>query len=184
MTELILTNVSKYQAFFVKAFSKYLSDAGSSKKTITNYVSDIKFFFDWILSTFEAIGAQLPTEPVSFIQTVNEDIIENYKLSLVLQKTPVSTINRHLSSLRIFFRFCISNSWITSNPCEKVSNIPKIKPMLGMSSDHISYLLFEYGNDLLLEHVPQLERENQISEIKNFMYWLHTKKLPHAGEGT
>ena len=78
-------------------FKDYLSSQNkpSSKSTIKNYASDLRFFIKWIEKNYS-----FDFDP----KLVNADIIEHFKRSNV-DRISVSSLDRHMSSIRKFFLF-------------------------------------------------------------------------------
>jgi integrase/recombinase XerD len=100
-------------------FSSYLMvERGLSKNSVSSYTNDIKQFF----SIFGK-GNEIK------IDKVNTSDIRNYISSLSSLGLVSSSIARKISSLKIFFRFLISENLINYDPTEEIA-LPKIKKRL------------------------------------------------------
>lgn len=93
-------------------FKQYLVAEKKSVSTIRNYLSDLRYFFGWLNVNIGALR----------LNQIKNETIEAYRKSLIEDKAPKKTINRRLSTLRLFFKFCISQDWIKENPAKKIAN--------------------------------------------------------------
>ena len=92
-------------------FKNYLLQSGISKITVKNYLSDINHFIRWL--ALELNSAFSP-------DLVTAETIEYYKKS---NKTlSASSLKRHLSSLRKFFKFLVLEGIISQSPFELITN--------------------------------------------------------------
>jgi len=101
-------------------FKQYLIAEKKSSNTIRNYLSDLRHFFGWLSVDYGDLR----------LNQVGSEIIEAYRQSLIEDETPTKTINRRLSTLRLFFKFCISQNWIKKNPAKKITNFDGKKDSL------------------------------------------------------
>jgi site-specific recombinase XerD len=170
-----ISNDSLYQSIIFFPFLTYLQSCGTSKKTVTNYLSDIKSFFQWLVNSFTVIGQTETIDPKKLIASVASETIENFKHTLLLEHTPIASINRKLSSLRLFFRFAVMEHLIKTNPAENVANIPKIKSLFGISEENLAYLLVEFSSYYAFMN-ENTNTQHVISDIRDFLYW-HNKFL-------
>jgi len=92
-------------------FKDYLSSQNkpSSKSTIKNYTSDLRFFMKWAEENY-----YFDFDP----KLINAGIIENFKRSNV-GRISASSLDRHMSSIRKFFFFLKEQSHIDVFPFEK-----------------------------------------------------------------
>jgi len=170
-----LSNNPLYQSILFSPFVTYLSSCGTSKKTVTNYLSDVKSFFQWLVSSILVVGQTETIEPKSLISTIKSETIENFKHTLLLEHVPIATINRKLSSLRLFFRFALIEQMTTTNPIEHVANIPKIKPLFGLSEDNLAHILLEFDSYQSFMNSDK-DTSHVISDIRDFLYF-HSKYI-------
>ena len=108
------SNWSDYQASIDQAFSDFLEKRGVSKITRKNYRTDLRHFLAW---------ARLPIDQVFPFKRITTPLFDAYKQSQILSKTPPATINRRLSTIRMFFRCAIAQGWVTDNPTKNIVNI-------------------------------------------------------------
>ena len=104
----------------VLQFTAQLHLKNYSPSSIQNHRLDLLRFKSWLEEQ------ELATLPK--IQTIDADVILAYQAHLAKRLKPRS-INRHLSSLRLFFRFLEDSSLIRINPMEHVV-FPKTVPHL------------------------------------------------------
>lgn len=163
----MLSNALNYQAEFEIGFSAFLSDQGASEKTQINYRSDVRNFFNWLDTTNKAVQKQ--TETAYSLHSINSDIIENYKQTLLLNETPASTVNRRLSALRMFFQYAVLQELIHENPCLTIRNISRTIPISENTLDTIleNYKLAQLKKDTW--------NETDLDDIHTFFLW-YTKQ--------
>lgn len=122
--------------FVLESFLQFLlAEKRFSKHTLTAYENDIKQFFDFS----QIDSAQNLIE-------INHQLVRSWVVSLVDQGLVSKTINRKISSLRTFVKWCQANDFIHHNPLKKIV-VPKIS-----------------------KKIPQFIKESQIKEstIVNF----------------
>ena len=126
-----MTNALNYQSNspflelvdqLLSLFGVFLDTDGASKKTKTEYCSDIRHFLSWVQHEPEFMQNSATTH-VELVSGISSQTIEKYKKSLGDLSIPASTINRRLSALRIFFRCSVAYGWIRENPAAFVANI-------------------------------------------------------------
>src|SRR3989344_7834150 len=95
-------------------FKDYLSsqDKPSSKSTVKNYSSDLRFFIKWVEKNYS-----FDFNP----KLINASIIENFKRSNA-DRISASSLDRHMPSIRKFFLFLKERNYIDSLPFEKSSS--------------------------------------------------------------
>ena len=166
MANLISSNVTDYQDFLVRTFQHFLIAQKASEKTRVNYTGDLKQFINWLINSAQPMQKPLSSH-LDLLKLVSNDLIENYKRSMLLDHVPIATLNRRLSALRMFFRCVMSQGWLNENPMEFIANIPKDQAL--------------DFNDLLtrIDHYVQSEyihhSQNQKTEratLVEFINWL------------
>lgn len=162
-----LSNASDYQAVLDAGFTEFLIRQQASKKTSTNYRADVRHFLSWLLasSTMPSLKHDL--------SMVTRETIENYKQSLVLAKTPASTINRRLSALRMFFQYATVNGFVQENSALGVRNIPKALGDLTQQS--VDELTESYVREQAATPGFALTDSD---DIREFMSWLTQNAIP------
>uniref|UniRef100_A0A7C6A9C0 Tyrosine recombinase XerC n=1 Tax=candidate division WOR-3 bacterium TaxID=2052148 RepID=A0A7C6A9C0_UNCW3 len=103
----------------LERFSNYLMiERSLTKSSVTSYVTDVKQFFSTYNKSKATNLAEIKTEDIrQYIAILN---------SLQLAS---SSVARKVSSLKMFFRFLVSENLIHSDPCEEVA-LPKVKKKL------------------------------------------------------
>ncbi|MCL4360038.1 site-specific integrase [Patescibacteria group bacterium] len=132
MVNLIWSNIPDYQAFLETLFETFLIRKKVSEKTRKNYKSDLRHFFSWASHTNESLplpntAPHLPsgeTEKLTlYIAAIRAEHIAAYIRDSQRARTPLATINRRLSSLRMLYRFAEEEGWIHENPMNCVRNV-------------------------------------------------------------
>lgn len=107
---------------FLTVYKQFLSSENVLPATVRNYLSDIRHFWGYVmLQNKNQPQTDIPSEHLS--QYFTKELIQQYKSYLLKQQTPLATINRHLSSLRNFCSFAISQQWLPANPMKNLENI-------------------------------------------------------------
>ena len=171
MPNIILSNVPNvfdYQALLDTEFSTYLIKQNASEVTRKNYVMDIKNFFTWLNMCLTNGSIKLLENIEKPLSRITTEIIETYKRSLTTSKTPIATINRRLSALRMFFQFALIEHKITENPMTLVRNIPRIDAPNG--SDILDTALDAYAKE-------KNTKPADIDDIKTFFSWYYNQHI-------
>ncbi len=95
-------------------------------------------------------------------------------------KTPLSTLNRRLSSLRKFSQFGKSQGWLSEIPKmanvtpEDVIHLRETKAQLeGVSASKPTFEVLEkFQKQLQKEKVSSLTIKNYLSDLRHFLSWL------------
>jgi len=164
MPSIILSNVFDYQALLDTEFSTYLVKQNASEITRKNYVADIRNFFKWLNNCITIGSITLHENEDKPLQSITTEIVESFKRSLVTSKTPVATINRRLSALRMFFQFAVLTQKTIENPMTIVRNIPRTDAPYEANTLDIA----------LKEYVEQTtSAQDDIDDIRMFFSWYH-----------
>ena len=105
-------------------FKSFLRAENISAVTLRNYLSDVRHFLGWLITT---IKKDRKINFVETIESISPQIVEKYKNDHIKAALPIKTINRRLSALRKFFLFCQKEALIEQNPAKRVNNIPLVK---------------------------------------------------------
>lgn len=168
MQSIILSNVFDYQALLDNEFSTYLIKQNASEVTRKNYLMDIRNFFKWLNTCITNGSITLLENTEKPLARITTEIIETFKRSLITSQTPVATINRRLSALRMFFQFAIIEQKITENPMTLVHNISRIDGL-----DDINSL------DTVLDAYAKKKNVSpaDIDDIKTFFSWYYKQYI-------
>lgn len=167
-TIIISSNVLNYQGILESPFLDFLKKEGASEKTRNNYRTDLRHFIHWVSITIQTTSTTLPQNHIHFIRNLTPEILTHYRQSLLGHGTPSATINRRLSTLRSFFRFCIAHGWLDRNPIETVRNIKKKHRPDGS----IDQMLTAFQSQLTKEGLTDRAIEEQLHEVKAFLQWV------------
>jgi site-specific recombinase XerD len=144
----------------IKFFSKYLSQEGASEKTKKNYIADLLDFFACI------------KKPSLSLQEISEQTIQSYILALKRQQKTASTINRRLSTLRVFFRSCIQAKIIHNNPVERIHNVENTLSQEGEHKDILNSWHTHLSNNGLNKYAIA----DHINVVNDFLNWIKANK--------
>ena len=143
----------------IKGFRRYLKLKKLSKVSVKNYLSDVRQFLNW--SAKNGLKSHFPLT------------FSTYRSSLINSKTPTSTINRHLSSLRHFGRFLKAKRSTINNPVENLKNIQVNNQK---SSKLNPSLLEDFRTRLKKERLKPATIKNYLSDVNQFLNWLNHEK--------
>ena len=141
----------------LEEFKSYLlhSKKKHSKATIKNYLADINKFIKW---TQENSPSKYNPSKITL------ETIETYKFTLNKDKIAISSIERYLSSLRLFFTFLKVKNLIHQNPLDHVSNNRKPEPDPLFLKDFKLYLLDK--------NISKVTIKNYLMDVSQFTDWL------------
>ena len=169
-----LSNALDYQAILESSFIEFLTADGASEKTRNNYRSDLRHFIGWTMLTIVSRGYSAPQTHLEFIKLMTPDLLQNYKLYLLENKIPAATINRRLSTLRIFVRMVMERGWMRNNPILTLVNIADKQK----STNDVEEILLHWKHDLEQEGASKSTIKNYLIDVRKFLEWTNN---PHAG---
>lgn len=177
MDSLIVSNVPNYQALLDSVFSEFLTHKKVSEKTRKNYLSDIRRFIIWIINKNTSIltPSQRPwlnQEHVlkAILGTITAENLEYYKQDLFALQTPASTINRHLSAIRLFCQCALEQSWIDTNPTIQIKNISSVTNLLTNES-----VLESFKKFLTDDGASKTTVNNYVTDAAEFLNWIDSE---------
>lgn len=118
-------------------------ERGLSKNTVDGYYRDLVAFFEYVKKTYKKIEKK---DITNYIMYISKD--KNSK-----------TVNRHIVSIRNYFKYLSRNGLISDNPCDDIVGLkmPKTVPHV-LNEDEINKLLdikcenaLDYRNKAMLE---------------------------------
>lgn len=146
-------------------FKIYLTENKQSSVTVKNYLADIRKFLGHFLND-KAVAEPYNDldHKLGLLTTQNIKEYRNYLSSLGLSK---STINRHLSSIRLFCSFLVEKKYLTTNPTNDVGNISidETLDILALKNTLIS----EFEKDLILENMDKTSIKNYLLDVAEFL---------------
>lgn len=102
----------QYQHPDIAAFEDFLKfEKRYSSHTIRAYIDDLTIFFQFSKDQFDT----------DQLDQLNPMIIRSWMASLTLIKLTPRSINRKISSLKSFFKFCMIQGRLNSNPAKNIS---------------------------------------------------------------
>ncbi len=161
---------------FGKSFEEYLLlRVGVSKNTLKFYRSDFNHFIRWFLLRIRLFGF-FAQDIESALPYLTRDEAQNYKAYLEENRTPTRSINRRLSTLRQMSRFLLEQGLVSFNFMEGVTN-SGIKSV--SKKDVETDLGSKFAIYLRTQQVSHTTVKNYLSDIKHFMAWIETNKIPN-----
>jgi site-specific recombinase XerD len=146
---------------YISFFSNYLSKEGSSEKTKKNYLADLLDFFSW-----------LNTTNISALGQTSESEIHQYLAFLQEQGKSVATINRRLSTLRMFFKACTQNQIVQNTPTDNIHNLEQSSGIIG---EH-KVVLDSWQQHLSKRGVNRFGIQDHINVVSEFLEWVKVKQ--------
>lgn len=105
--------------FMLEKFESYLvAEKRFSSHTVTAYLKDVHQFLD-------AIGIVLLED----LKEVKHSLIRTWMVTLIEQGIVNRSVNRKLSTLRTFFKWCVQEGFVETNPMVKITG-PKTEKRL------------------------------------------------------
>ena len=116
----LVTEVNDMISEKLEQFTNYLTyERKYSVHTLTNYLSDLNQFFDFINTGYG----------ITYTKEINHLHIRAWLVSLMNEKINARSVARKISSLRSFYKFILKEGYVETNPLLKVT-IPKIEKRL------------------------------------------------------
>lgn len=156
---------------FEALFKKFLLAENVSLPTLKNYLSDFRHFGGWWIFKLKVQNVQLNVEEgqqIQLVSRITSDLVEEYKMYLIQNNLPVSTINRRLSTVRKFCSFCISQGWMKENPAKKIANF---------QSENTKNLLKEFENDIAKEGENEKTVKHIVADITEFLQVINSTNV-------
>ena len=105
-----------------------------AENTVTNYVSDVKQFLNFVLNNKE----EKIEDENELIKNINNEDVNDYRKSLYLDNKKLSTINRKIASIGDFFNYVKSKNIVKENPAD---NVKRYSGKLVMSDTKVKDIL-------------------------------------------
>lgn len=136
-------------------FKLFLINLKKSNVTLKNYLSDLRHFLGWIITSIKTESDSLQIDDVNLVTEISNVSIKQYRNYLLQQNTPRKTINRRLSTIRMFCTFCLNQGWMTENPSNEISNITA-------QSDDKKEIITQRDNSDLARYSSDYKLENEL----------------------
>ncbi len=151
-----IPNPDDYLSTLLRSFNKYLNCKKLAPVSIVNYLADVKKFLRWLNKPQISTG--------DFTEYIH------YLLSI---KTPVSTLRRCRSSLKMFGCFLKAENIMLENPILLMQNINLTLESAKVSD--IKNVIDEFGRMLTAQNLSRATVVNYLSDLKQFAEWLDKK---------
>jgi len=155
----------------LEIFKNFLVAEKISEGSIRSYLSDVRFFFNWLDGFLKENHINHPS---SILKYVNPKLLEAYKNYLLENNIPIKTINRRFSSLRKFGNFCQSQGWLVNpstllrmNPFDVLRNIPEEEKPFPENEYHLE----EFKVHLWKNRSSKATIKNYLNDVKQFILW-------------
>lgn len=135
-------------------FKLFLVNLKKSASTVKNYLSDFRHFTGWLIANIKPANNIPINDLIEFIKLLTPQSIRAYRGYLLKNGLPERTINRRLSTVRIFCTFCLSQGWLKFNPSSNIGNI---------TSNHVA----PEEKDIPLNEIIDKEFEQFSSELQS-----------------
>jgi hypothetical protein len=128
------------------SLQKYFKSKKVSKKTTINYLSDINSFLSWM-------EKKQTTDSKDTLSKIDSQVAYDYMDYLLEKNTPELTINRKLSSLRLFSKFLQSKKYKSFDFMKDVQNIKRQKTPASQSRNYLTPALFFLSLSVLISAI-------------------------------
>lgn len=155
-----------------KSFKLYLSLTKKlSSRSVKNYLSDWRHFWQWLTLTLISQGKIGPQEAIkseSVIPWLNVDLLDRYKIYLSANNIAQSTVKRRLATVRIFCQFCLDQGWLKQNPALFLENPRPGKEKTGLEKE-INDLLSRFGLWLKEQGASKNTIKNYVADVRKYL---------------
>src|SRR3989344_4356914 len=162
----------------LKQFAEFLYAQQLSKKSVTNYLSDVRVFLEHRLANDQVFQERAAQQDLKqWLSSLEQDIVA-YKAELLEQATPLSTINRYMASFRQFGAFLTAVHQISTfghssgGYLKNVSFSPESR--LHPLSDR---LLQQFKLALIHRDCSESTIKNYLADAHQYMQWLGEKPV-------
>ena len=164
-------------------FKEYLLAGNQKHVSIKNYLSDIRHFFGWLVSSdlqrsvvdsYESdkqknVSKSSEIVPKQLEKLLTPAVINNYKNYFIANNLPRKTINRRLSTLRKFCSFCISQGWLKQNPAKKVTNIINTNNEITLPESSYDGILKQFQSHLMSMNIDHITITNYLNDVRELL---------------
>lgn len=155
----------------VQNYVDYLNSLGLSHNSIRFYKSDLHHFASWLISRIKTLGvlAEKLEEALPFLKP---EMAYEYRQFLLINKIPVKTINRKLSSLRKLSEFLAKEEIFSFDFTKDLSNVNSSS---FISSQSFSLLIEEFKKHLEDQKASKNTVKNYLADTRHFLFWLNSQ---------
>jgi len=156
---------------FLKSFRNFLVAEKTASITQRGYVSDVKFFLNWLIPHLQKNSDLYSNFDISVIlKKINPKILSNYNFFLIESKIPLKSINRKYSALRKLGSFCLSQNLIAENIFDNLKTLSD-RPLFPEHKCHLG----QFKEDLLRKGLTKITVKNYLVDTKQFLIWSKNK---------
>jgi len=162
----------------LKQFAEFLFAQQLSKKSVTNYLSDVRVFLEHRLANDQVFQERAAQQDLKqWLSSLEKDITA-YRAELLEEATPLSTINRYMASFRQFGAFLTAVHQISAfghSSGEYLKNISfSPESHLHSLSDR---LLQQFKLALTHRGCSDSTIKNYCADMHQYMQWLGEKPV-------
>lgn len=169
----------------ISAFLQYLQfQKRYSRNTIISYETDLLAFDDYLATEYDGLS----------LTEINAPIVRSWLASLKEDNKQPRTINRNISSLKSFFKYCVKNNYLSGSPMAMINNpkTPKRLPQFVDKKDidtlftHVEFPDTWMGRTerlLLLIFYHAGIRQAELIQLQNHHFDRHQSNIKVLGKG-
>lgn len=171
MYNLYNLEANHYPETLIISFRKYLVAERVSKGTVRSYISDGRYFFNWLISFLENNHVFEANSPSSLnigslLSLINQKTLSAYVLYLRNNQVPLKTINRRFSALRKLGSFCVSQLILAENVFELLKTLSQSSTL-----PENDYHLEEFKSELWKKGATKITIKNYLGDVKQYLAW-------------
>jgi len=142
------------QPLVEKFRSHLIAKKSLNPSSIKNYLSDINQFLTWLSQSLQ--------EPIIKPQHITAAVIKHYQQHPD-PTTPITTINRRLSSLRRFGHFLLTSGLTDTNPCSQIISLTPPSTQ--------TQVINQFKHFLNSEQLSPSTVKNYLSDLNQYLLW-------------
>ncbi len=150
----------------LSSFKDHLIElARRAEKTIENYSRDIEMLRKYLTeSGYETVNSE-SEKPDFSLDQIDSLTLRGFITYMVDQNQSPRSINRRLSSIRMFYKFLIERGWVEVNPSENIRFLKQNKRLPTFLDQNQAQQLVEHPEPAKDEERPLALRDRAILEV-------------------
>jgi len=150
------------ESLLLQKYKSYLESTNVSTATVDNYVADVVFFLGWLITYLPSHGYSISTaQPSAYISYVDNAIVGEFSAHLSRGTFSNSTVARKVAGLKSFFKFVVTEGYLTTDPFLNFN----IDPL-----NHSRSTLSSFRTWLQRKKVTDHTIKNYISDIRHLLH--------------
>jgi site-specific recombinase XerD len=121
----------------------------------------------WVSIRFQNLGIKTHSD-IDLISNITEKLILEYINHQLQNNIPEASINRRLSTVRIFFTAAMKSKTIGHNPAVNIKNLSAVKKKI----NNPVTLIGEFEAVLISEGAAKSTIKNYITDVDQFLNWI------------